>query len=623
MFKILSIQDFRCNPILNFSKIIVIVIFTIAIFANVVPYFEATHDSYVYALESIKLTKGTWSVSNNLLLETGDWEFVPNSWKKTVFNTAIPKYPPGLPAIGSIFYMLGGLYGLFYLSPIFATILLIISERVSTNLFGKYVGFLTLLFLASNGIIFISGIHLLSDNIFSALTVLGFFCLIKFLYQKNLVYLVFASSLLSFSAFIRVSGIIYFPFELLIVIIYFSYKKIKHKDCNFKSQENNNQIKLQKNRINRFYKISIAILIPWLIFILFFLSFNNYYFGDPLTTFYNVPDDPWHKPGTGSYFSIFEPKESNFEIIKGYSNFVLPYPLYKIEVLNFEKIQEERNDPLTSSLLVIATDFVGKNQLGLLTFLVIILAFFVMFNNQKRTIVLIFGLIVFINILFWSAGHVSFGRDSILGRYMVPTFPFFSMLASVLAISLLKFKTPEKKFSRKILLSILKIVLVIGLILFFIVAWYNSPIGQWALKDDFNVKDPKSFINYYPLDLEGLDQKSIIVGGHSAKAIDYGLTTFDISLGAPIQRTAIFNPDSLDPQVIEKLKNLVSSGENLYVFKELINKNEKIIREYLVEKQGFLLIDYSKTFCKLELVDTSQSVSGLEIKEMDEVCYGK
>ena len=55
----------------------------------------------------------------------------------------------------------------------------------------------------------------------------------------------------------------------------------------------------------------------------------------------------------------------------------------------------------------------------------------------------------------------------------------------------------------------------------------------------------------------------------------------------------------------------------------MINKNEKIIREYLVEKQGFLLIDYSKTFCKLELVDTSQSVSGLEIKEMDEVCYGK
>jgi 4-amino-4-deoxy-L-arabinose transferase-like glycosyltransferase len=245
MNKTISIQEFKSNLILNCFKIVIIVIFSIVIFSNVVPYFEATHDSYVYALKAISLTKGYWSVSNEFLSETGDWEFVPSTWKKTVFDSAIPKYPPGIPIIGSIAYLVSGTFGLVLLGPFFASILLVVSERVATNLFGKYVGLLTLLFLASNGIISSGGIYLLSDNIFSALTVLGFFCLIKFLYNKNFTYLIFASSLLSFSSFVRVSGIINLPIEIIILIIFFSYTKWK------------SERKSITNRTN-YYKITIS-----------------------------------------------------------------------------------------------------------------------------------------------------------------------------------------------------------------------------------------------------------------------------------------------------------------------------------------------------------------------------
>ena len=149
------------------------------------------------------------------------------------------------------------------------------------------------------------------------------------------------------------------------------------------NEENNIE---SKSNIN-FYKLAIAISIPWLLFIVFFASFNNHYFGDPLTTFYNVPGDPWVKPGTGSYLSIFNGDPENFEIIKGYSNFVLPYPLYKIEIINFEKILQERNDPVTSMLVKNSTSLIGNNMLGILTILITIgTIIFSFFKTTKRNI---------------------------------------------------------------------------------------------------------------------------------------------------------------------------------------------------------------------------------------------
>ena len=598
MYKLLSVKEFKSNLIINCSKILIITIFSTVVLFNAVPFYEATHDSYVYALKSISLTEGTWEISNKKLSETGKWEFVPNSWKKTVYDTAIPKYPPGIPVIGSIFYLLNGINGLLYMGPILGIGLIIISDRIATNLFGKEVGLLTILLLVTNGIIYSGSIHLLSDNIFATLIISGFFCLIKFFKHNNFLYLFSASTILSFSVLIRLSGIIYFPIEIFIIISFFLF--LYFKKPNKKFIKNYNKYKI--------FKTFFVTVTPWIIIIIFLISFNNHYFGDPLTTFYNIPGDPWVKPGTGSYLSIFEIKSDNFEIIKGYSNFVLPYPLYKIEILDFEKIIQERNDPVTSTLVNFSSDFIGKNTLGLFTILIIIIAILLsFFRINKKISIIIFSVIIFSNILFWSAGHISFGRDSVLGRYMVTTFPFFSMLISYLIVSWLKIDLSKIMGNKKTIIIISKILIIIGLILFFGIAIYNSPIGQWAVKDKFEISDSKIMSEYYPLDLEGLDENSIIISGHSAKTIDYGFSTFDPFSGTPSQRITIFDPKLLNSIVLDELRNILEEKEEVFMYKKLLNKNDKIFREFLISEQNYSITEYSNSFCKVEIIKENQS----------------
>ena len=179
MNQILSFQEFKKNYVINLIKISILVFFSVMIISSFIPYYEASSDSYLYGLKSISITEGkSWEVTNDYLKETGDWVYVPNSWKKTIQDTAIPKYLPGFPAIGSIFYLIGGIYGLFYLGPILGILLLIISERIATNFFGKYVGLLTLIFLATNGIIWVGSKYLLSDNVFASSNRFTFFIIL-------------------------------------------------------------------------------------------------------------------------------------------------------------------------------------------------------------------------------------------------------------------------------------------------------------------------------------------------------------------------------------------------------------------------------------------------------------
>ena len=594
------------------------------VLAHFVPFYEATPDSYVYALKSESLTQGSWTVTNDLLQSTGDWVYVPNSWKKTIHDTAIPKYPPGLPVIGSIFYFVSGPYGLFYLGPILGISLLIVSERIATRLFGRYVGLLTLMFLVTNGVIWVGAKHLLADNFFAIFSILGFFFLIKFLEEKRFSNLFISSMLLSLSGFIRLNGVIYLPIEIILIGAVLIFELFRKKGIRLGKQEQNSTV--LKFTSKNFIKISFFIIGPWLIFILFFASFNNYYFGNPTTTFYNIPDDPWDRPGTGSYLSIFEPKAENFELIKKYSNFVLPYPIYKIETLDFEKIQAERDDPLTSSMVILLSDLVNQNNLGLLTFLIVIIGVvFSFLQKTKIPLIMIFCVVIFSSILFWSAGHVSFGRDSVFGRYLIATFPFFSILLSFVIVNFLKINTVEFKKASRVVTKSFKAILVVVLILFLIIAFYNSAPSQLLKDEGTKFSDPSIAIKYYPLDKEGLDKNSIILGGDSSWSIDYGFSTFNISLGEPLQRMAkVYNPDLLDKDVIEKLRTLVAEDESVFIFKKLATKHEESLREFLVDKHGFTFKEYSKTFCSVHLVDKeNQNGILLNDEKSDEVCFGR
>ena len=139
--------------ILNFFKISIIIFVSVSLMASFDPFYFGS-DTYLYGLSSIDLVNGKWGFTNEFLSDTGSVDFVPLQWVKTIQNTAVPIGSSGIYAISSIFYFIGGYYGLFYLGPIFTIVLLISSERIATNLFGRYVGLGALVLLASNATIF-------------------------------------------------------------------------------------------------------------------------------------------------------------------------------------------------------------------------------------------------------------------------------------------------------------------------------------------------------------------------------------------------------------------------------------------------------------------------------------
>ena len=178
--------------IINIIKISLIIFVSISLLGNFVPFFQA-YDDISYGLSSILLANGSYGFSNQLLQETGNSAFMPLEWVKTQYNTAIPKSSVGIHVIGSAFYYIGGIGGLFYLGPIFTILLIIFSERIATKLFGSIVGLITLILLVSDWRIFEIGLRLMTDNIFSAFFILGCFYLTKFLKKRNYIFILLCS----------------------------------------------------------------------------------------------------------------------------------------------------------------------------------------------------------------------------------------------------------------------------------------------------------------------------------------------------------------------------------------------------------------------------------------------
>jgi len=625
LFQIFSNQNSRYDLLLNIGKISIIVFFSIVILSNFTPFFDSVPNAYLHGLQTTRIVEGnSWTVSNDLLEETGSWEFVPGGWKKTIHDTAIPKHSPGLAIIGTVFYSIGGLYGLFYLGPIFAILLLVVSDRIATKLFNKYVGFFTLLFLATNGFIFTIGRDLLTDNIFALFTIVGFFCLIKFIFDKKNNYLLYASLLFSFSSFVRINGIYYLPIEIIIVSLFLILNTKKTQ----KLLHYFNDGLIQKTK--SFSKVDIGKIIlfvigPWLIFILFFISFNTYYFGDPTITYYTIPDDPGLKAGTGSIFSIFEFKSEHGETMKSFSNYVLPYPVYRIELLDFDSIIKERDDPLTSTSLKWLKGLVGQNYLGLLTFLILIIALIVSFYSKSYMIATFtFCFVISSILLFWTANQIAYGiTPAIAGRYVLPIFPIMSMILGFLIVEVLKTREFEKKRrDLRITTKALKIVFISFVILFFVIALFNAAPTQLIKNNEFVFNNPSDFVSLYPPDLEGIDQNSILIGGDGDKAVDYGLIPLFPLVEQNFVRNGFFANDDVDQNSIKTVKELARGERELIILKEVRNDDEFLFRKELVINHGFVLEDLSPSFCKMSLIDEKiEHLNALELT--DGICYGE
>src|SRR3989337_2628875 len=115
------------------TKITIIGFVSIWFIGNFDPFYNGS-DSKLYGVSAIDLANGNFGFTNELLQQTGKWEFIPGQYVKTVYNTAIPIGSFGIYGLSSIAYYFAGLNGLFYLGPIIAIIFLISSERIATNL---------------------------------------------------------------------------------------------------------------------------------------------------------------------------------------------------------------------------------------------------------------------------------------------------------------------------------------------------------------------------------------------------------------------------------------------------------------------------------------------------------
>lgn len=562
-----------------FIKISIIAFFSFYFLSNFQPYYEGA-DSYVNALTSIKITQGSYEITNPLLQQTGLHEFVPRQWVITESNTAVPAFNVGLPVIGSIFYSLFGYYGLFYLIPLCSISLLIISERISTKLFGSLGGLITLILVSSNLFIIRTGTDFLSENISTIFILIAFFYILKLLQNYKNSYMLLISTTLAISTFLRIGNIVFFPLEIIILIVFIiikNYNTISNNHTSFST------IKLHKNLIRSFY-----FLIPWIIFLTFWFSYNDTFFGDSTKSYLEVKKemDP------SLYYNVdsfsFTPTSENLENLKIFTQYLLPYPLSGARTLetNYESI-------------------LGTEWLGIISMILLCgILLYSFLTKSKRTeifliLIIIAGIVWFYSIV---SGDIDPNR-SVPGRYMITPFVFTSFLFGFIV---------EKFLSHEFLKNIhfkqiLRFLIIISAIVFFIFTITTlTPIMNWINSDD-KIKNPSDVFQKYPLDKENLDENSIVISALGARVVDYDFIPFHPFLGVTILSGS--NPEEFPTKPILLLNNLLLENHDVYTFKEETHWVEKKYLNYLVMNHNFVLKDFSKSFCKLELKNQEFEIS--------------
>jgi len=546
--------------IVNILKIIAIITVGSYLILDIVPFFEGANP-YFYAVESIQFSKGIFVYSNEFLENSGRHEFITNNWLVTIHNTAVPIAGIGLALIGSIFFTVSGYFGLFYLTPIFAIILLITTERLGTLVSNRYVGLIALLIVGTSNLFLRNSNQLQNDTVFASFLILGIYFLIRFTKKDNPNFLLLATIFFTFSSFIRINGIIIFPIEVLVLVIYFS--KIRNKFFGIKSN-------MTKHTAKKTIKIIFFISIPWIIFISYWFVFYDYNFGDPFTN-YRLLQDHDEVVRDSTISSLFMFKDSDWQDVKQFSMYLLPY-----QIPGAYNSMEKSHD---------------ENILfwpGMVSLFLLFVTTIIFIRKNKNWLFLIFLLIIFSNVWFYSAITTEERAEKgVPGRYMIPVFALSSIMIGffIFRIFFNNEKSNTKKFRKKIIKT-LGIVLLTG---FFSMALVFSPISN-LFDPEFVAKNPWELSERYPLDMEGLDKNGVIVTLMGERALEYEMTPFRIAKQSQISNDSI-----------TLLKEIIENGNNVYVFKRPYTMAEKDLMNDFINNYGFTLNDHSKTFCKIEL----------------------
>ena len=614
-------QDF----IIKIFKIILLGFVSFSLFASAIPFYLG-YDDVNYGLASINLSEGNFTITNSLEMEFdkpisgSNHNFIPNSYVKTAQNDFIPKGSVGIFGIGSLFYGLGGLFGLFYFGPIVTTILLIIFDRFVTKLFGSLVGLLALLFLVGDWQFFFVGLRFLTDNLFSLFFILGVFSIVMFTHKKDYRYVLLCSTFFSISTLIRINGIAFFPAEIFILLCFFVAPYLKESKI-FTRNKNNSRVNIKvqiflKSNFKNFLKISSSLLTPWIIFLVFWLSFNAYYFDDPGTSYrdqagavtadiekeYQLKSDPISIEG--------EPliEFQRLQLVQYYSVPLLPDTLYFFSVIISDTDLEQWRSDIWISYITFSI-------------LALVLIFSLYFKiKRKETLIFLFFIITVIG--FYSSPLVA--NDPLAAtlsehansRYMIPaSLLSYSLIGFFLVEGLRKYFPKNHKLYEKILHPIKKIYLIM-IIAFFLALIVTMPSFQDFYQTGFHFNNPFEAANLFN-NLEQLPENSLIVSFIGRNTLLHTDTHF-YSYGTKFVKSE-GDTENIPTSKTEMLKKIMSDGYTPYTFKNnMFIYDEKYFR-YLESDHGIILKDYSKTFCKLELIsNTTEYVVDVS---SDPICF--
>jgi len=548
------------NKLLKIAKITIIVFISFSVLGHFIPFFEGSN-SYHYGIASILLTEEGVTKSNPFLEKYETNEFLVENWLRTDQNEMVPMSGNGLIALGGIFYLFGGYFGLYYLSPIFFIILLVVSERIATNLFGKYAGLITLILLSTSNLLFRNSIQFHTESLFCLMFVLGAYFLIKFGRTNQSYLILIASTFFVFSTTVRLSGIISFPSEFFILTVfiinhYLTNKKIKKK---------------RSNRIRNKNSIAFSLAaVPWIIFFLFFVYGNISNFGEPVVIYGTLNEGYFKYFDEPSPLTLIEFEKSDFENVKEYSKYLLPY----IFAGAFNNIDDNGENIL------------GQNWIGFIPLIILGLIFISSYKSKNKKLeVFVIILLVFGTIWFYSSITSEELAGKVPGRYVLPAFVLSSMVFGY-AIEQI-FSNIRKKNGIKPKIFQLSLVSVLFL---FVVISYNFTPAITMIEQDGYFKNPFDYKREFPLKENGINENSILVTPIGSRALEYNLIPF--------------NPVNINKNSDESIEllNLIIEDYNTFVFKTPYTINEiKILSE--LEKKGFVFIEYSENFCSL-ITDT-------------------
>jgi len=591
-------KKIKSISIIDAIKIGIIILVSFTLLTNIIPYYSGG-DDYDIAIAGINLAKGSYGVTNELWQKTGGNIFVPQHWFETEQDVLVPVSSPGIIVTSALSYLIGGYYGLFYLGPLFSILFLIISERVATKLFGGFVGLFTLVLLGSDLNIFQVGIELLTDNIFSVFFILGVFYLITFLRSKKEKFILISSIFFVTAAFFRFNGLIFLPIEVSLVVGYFIFQNISTSRRELTSKNFLSKISLSKINSKKILKISALMILPWIAILSFNFTFNDYYFGSPLITYYSF----WGLSSEYLLDSFFIFDFERFDSIKSYSIVFLP-DLLGTNLLN-------------SSLEIYKS--ILTNFLSIFSFFIFGIALLItLLRKSKRTEIIIFIPFVLGLLLFYSSDYsISIGQAD---RFMIPTLPltftiFGFILHRIYKIILVKF---SGKQSKMISTSFRK-GSVILLAIFLFASFLISPSFQEITRKDFII-NPKIIPDRYPLDPEGLTEHSIIVENSGKRALEYNAIPHLPVKGSWFIRINELDPTKVPILPILNLQRTLDEGYEAYTFKFHNILFQPLYFRYLESEHGIILQDYSKTFCKMVIIENIPESSEEEI-ESDDICY--